>query len=546
VAQLRQFVLCVEWGMALTLPDLPDDQRTPLVLLLLAIIHQQQEQIARLQDEVATLKGLKPRPKIQPSTLEAPPPQPPTSPQKRPGSDKRPKNAQLTIHREVLVPLPDPPSGAVFKGYEDYVVQELLLRAEATRYRRERWQLPDGTSRLAPLPGDVIPGDHFGPVLQGFVLDQHHGQRVTQPLLLAQLRRLGIDLSAGQLNNLLTQDQEVFHQEKEEVLQAGLQVSSYVGVDDTGARHQGHNGSCLLIGNDLFASFHSSDSKSRLNFLEALRRPHTDYVVNEVARAYWAGQELSAAVAGALGAGPAAFADPAAWQAHLAAAGVTGARHVRIATEGALLGSLIEHGVSPELVVLRDGAPQFDVLVHASCWLPAERPLARMVPFCEAHRQAIEGARRRIWELYQELKAYQAKPDVSAKAGLEARLDALCAWRTGYPSVDGVLKGMRDHKADLLRVLDRPEVPLHNNVSEGPIREYVTRRKVSGGTRSEAGRRCRDTFASLKKTCRCLGVNFWEYLQDRLLGRGLVPRLAELIRGRAGGSRVGAVVAVPA
>src|SRR5262245_20244166 len=109
--------------MALTLPDIPDDQRTPLVLLLLDLLHQQQEQIARLQDEVATLKGLKPRPQIRPSTLEAPPPLPPTSPQKRPGSDKRPKNAQLTIHREVLVPLPDPPQGAVFKGYEDYLVQ---------------------------------------------------------------------------------------------------------------------------------------------------------------------------------------------------------------------------------------------------------------------------------------------------------------------------------------------------------------------------------------------------------------------------------------
>ncbi len=532
--------------MTLALPDIPENERTPLVLVLLDLIHQQHEQIARLQDEIAILKGLKPRPTIQPSALQDPPSKPATMPPKRPGSEKRSKNAQLTIHREVLVPLPDPPPGAVFQGYEDYLVQELLLRAEATRYRRERWQLPDGTSRLAPLPGDVIPGDHFGPVLQSFVLDQHHGQRVTQPLLLAQLRRLGIDISAGQLNNLLSQDRETFHREKEEVLQAGLQVSSYVGVDDTGARHQGHNGSCLLIGNDLFACFHSSDSKSRLNFLEALRRPHTDYVVNEVARAYWAEQELSAALAEALAAGPAVFAAPAAWQAHLAATGVRGVRPVRIATEGALLGSLIEHGVSPELVVLSDGAPQFDILVHASCWLHAERPLARMVPFGPAHREAIAGVRRRLWELYQRLKAYQQQPVPSQQPGLEAQFDALCASRTGYPSVDGVLKEMQAHRADLLRVLARPEVPLHNNVSEGHIREYVTRRKVSGGTRSAAGRRCRDTFASLKKTCRCLGVNFWDYLQDRLLGRGLVPRLAELIRARAGGSPAGVGVAAPA
>ena len=195
------------------------------------------------------------------------------------------------------------------------------------------------------------------------------------------------------------------------------------------------------------------------------------------------------------------------------------------------------------MVILSDGAPQFDILVHASCWLHAERPLARMVPFGEAHRQAIEGVRGRIWELYQELKAYREKPNPSQKVGLEARFDALCAWESGYPSVDGVLKEMRDHKADLLRVLDRPAVPLHNNVSEGHIREYVTRRKISGGTRSEAGRRCRDTFASLKKTCRALRVNFWDYLKDRVRGLGLIPQLAELIRSQAGGTPGGKAAA---
>src|ERR1700680_2659276 len=92
---------------------------------------------------------------------------------------------------------------------------------------------------------------------------------------------------------------------------------------------------------------------------------------------------------------------------------------------------------------------------------------------------------------------------------------------------------MRDHRAGLLRVLERPEVPLHNNGSESDIREYVKKRKISGGTRSAAGRRCRDTFTSLKKTCRKLGVNFWDYLQDRLRGLGKIPRLADLIRERA-------------
>ena len=116
---------------------------------------------------------------------------------------------------------------------------------------------------------------------------------------------------------------------------------------------------------------------------------------------------------------------------------------------------------------------------------------------------------------------------------LEARFEALVQQRTGYPNINGVLKEMRDHKADLLRVLERPDIPLHNNALESIIREFVKRRKISGGTRSDAGRRCRDTFASLKKTCRKLGVRFWDYLQDRVRGLGQIPRLADLIRLKA-------------
>ena len=105
---------------------------------------------------------------------------------------------------------------------------------------------------------------------------------------------------------------------------------------------------------------------------------------------------------------------------------------------------------------------------------------------------------------------------------------------------------MRDHRADLLRVLDRPEIPLHNNLSEGHIRDYVKKRKISGSTRSESGRRARDSFASLKKTCRRLGINFWSYLGDRVRGLGRIPALATLIRQRGeerladrGGTKLG-------
>jgi hypothetical protein len=316
-------------------------------------------------------------------------------------------------------------------------------------------------------------------------------------------------------------------------------------VDDTGARHEGRNGYCTAVGNDLFAYFESTDSKSRLNFLKVLRGPATGYTLNEVATAYWQRQELARECIERLQAGPQHFADEAAWQAWLAKLDLTSERHVRIATEGALLGQLIAQGVSPELVVLSDGAAQFDVLVHAACWVHAERPLIRLLPYNEGHRAVIEQMRQQINDLYRDLKAYQQQPAPAGKVGLEARFDALCMQQTDYPSINGVLKEMRAHKADLLRVLEQPKVPLHNNGTESIIRVYVQKRKISGSTRSAAGRRCRDTFTSLKKTCRKLGISFWEYLKDRILGREQISRLADVIRERAAETTAAPVTAVP-
>ncbi len=161
--------------------------------------------MALLEDEIASPKGLKPRPQIQPGTLETlKPAAPPAQPGKRPGSDKRSKTEQLTIHREVLLPLPQSPAGASFKGYEEYVVQGPVLEAHTTRYRRERRLTIQGQTLVAALPDEVVAGSHFGPTQHNLVLYQHHHQRVTHPLLLEGLRQWGFDISARQVNNLLT------------------------------------------------------------------------------------------------------------------------------------------------------------------------------------------------------------------------------------------------------------------------------------------------------------------------------------------------------
>lgn len=504
---------------------------------LTALLAAQREEIQRLKDTIAILKGEKGRPPIKPSRLESGKTEAALegretgSKQKRAGSAKRAKTPHLKIEKTEIMPAEQVPAGAVFKGYQEYVIQELEVRVSTTRYRCERWQTPDGGYVVGQLPA-AVQGSHFGPTLRSYILYQYYHQHVTQPLIVDYLQEVGVDISVGQVNRILTENKAVFHEEKEAILRTGLAVSRYVNVDDTEARHQGKNGYCTHIGNEFFAWFASTESKSRLNFLHLLRAGHTDYVLNEVARDYMTRQKLPKAQLQLL-AGEHTFAEQVHWEAHLATVGLTTARHVQIATEGALLGSVLSHEIAPDLVILSDDAGQFHILRHALCWVHAERTIHKLLPFSAAQREAVETVRGQIWELYQDLKAYQQAPCPQQKRQLARRFETIFTAQTCFQTLNLALKRLHQNKAELLLVLDRPEVPLHNNGSEREIREYVKTRKISASTRSELGRSARDTFLSLKKTCRKLGLSFWSYLQDRLTRAQQIPPLPQLIRAAA-------------
>jgi hypothetical protein len=310
-------------------------------------------------------------------------------------------------------------------------------------------------------------------------------------------------------------------------------------VDDTGARHQAANGTCTQIGNDHFTWFGTTGSKSRLNFLDLLRAGYTDYVINDEALAYMRERALAAPVIARLAAhAKRQFADPNAWQRHLKRLRITDLRvtpdPVCIATEGALWGSVKAHGFLPETVIISDDAGQFDVGRHALCWVHAERLVHKLDTFTELHRFAQSYIRELIWWFYSDLKAYRADPTVRCRAALRARFDRIFKRRTGFATLDRLLERLHANKPELLMVLDRPEIPLHTNSSENDIRCQVTKRKVSGGTRSDVGRDCRDAFLGLAKTCAKLGIGFWDYLGDRLAipGCQAIPLLPALVTAR--------------
>ena len=232
------------------------------------------------------------------------------------------------------------------------------------------------------------------------------------------------------------------------------------------------------------------------------------------------------------------FDDASAWMQHLERLGITALRitpdPVRVATEGAVWGSIRAHGLLPDTAVLSDDAGQFAIDQHALCWVHAERLVHKLDTFTERQHAAQQFLRALIWWFYADLKAYRCAPDRRQRTALRARFDRIFRRRTGFVTLDRLLKRLHANKQELLLVLDRPQVPLHTNGSERDLRPQVIKRKISGGTRSEAGRDCRDAFLGLLLTCQKLGVSFWEYLGHRLgVPSTKAPYLPDLVRLRS-------------
>lgn len=495
-----------------------------------------------LRDEVARLKGLPPRPPSRP---------PPSGMEKetelglaaskgskRSRRRRGAKRDRDAVTAEVVLKPATVPAGSRFKGYEDILVRELRLSAEVVRYRRERWLTPSGETVVAPLPAGIVGG--FGPGLRRFVLALHAQGQVTTERLAALLGGVGVEISKRQVVRLLTAPLDDLVAEDRDVLRAGLCTARWVTVDDTSARHARKDGVTTQVGDDRFTAFRTGTSKSREAFLSLLRAGHEDYAVTDAALEYMRGRGLAGPVVARLAAHPAKhFGDAAAWTAHLAALGMDRLAvtpdPVKVATEGALWGAIRQHGLLAGTVIVSDDAGQFRLGEHALCWVHAERLVHELVPANAAQRRAVEITRTLVWWLYADLKAWKQDPCPRRARALRARFDRIFTRQTGYVTLDRLLTRLHRRKAELLRVFQHPSIPLHTNGSENDIRACVTKRKVSGGTMSTAGRTARDALLGLMKTCAKLGVSFYRYLGDRLHvpGASTVLPLPDLVRNAA-------------
>jgi Transposase IS66 family len=489
----------------------------------------------QLKDEIRRLKGLPPRPPIKPSGMDKATDRRAAEGRgeaEEPPARRGPGVSKLSIDRTVTLAA-SAPAGSRSRGYEEIIVQDVAFKPEVTLYRRERWTAPDGRTVTAALPAGIVGG--CGPNLIRLVLTLHFQGQMTCERIVAVLTAAGFSISKRQVVRLLTARLDLFRAEEEAVFRAGLCASGYVSVDDTGARHAGKACYTTQFGSDRFTAFRTGPSKSRLAFLRNLLGGTARYAINAAAVAYMRAANLAHGVIEALiGSQVLQFAGEADWRAHVQALGLTDLRvapdPVRVASEGAMWGAICAEDRLGGAVILSDDAGQFHVGDHALCWVHAERLVHKLVPANDRQRNAVEVTKRMIWWLYRQLKAFKRDPNPQRAAELRARFDRVFKRRTGYATLDRLLKRLLANKDELLRVIERPEIPLNTNASENDIRAVVTKRKVSGGTVSERGRLACDVMLGLAKTCAKLKISFFHYLGARLGTPGPeIPPLPTLV-----------------
>jgi hypothetical protein len=540
----------------LDLHSIADDRARELVRQLLnlredvtADLRAAQAEHQRLRDELNRLKGEQGQPTIKANT-PPPPPKDHSSEQERrtpKAWTKGRKTDRILIDREQVVQVaPDRLApDAMFKGYEDVVVQDVIFRTDNILFHKEKFYSPSQhPTFLASLP----PGSHgqFGPGIKSLALALYFAAQMSEPKVAELWRSGGGQISDGEVSNLLIKNQATFHAERDALYQAGRASSPWQQLDDTSTRVNGQNGYCHIVCNPLYTAYFTTAAKDRLTILDVLtnHRPRR-FLVNAEALGFMAACGLLAVRRQQVEQLPAGtIVDEATMLAlraeHLPGLGPQQRQWILDATAVAAYHADVELPVVRLLVC--DDAPQCTLVTEelALCGVHEGRHYKKLVPYVPYHRLLVENFVQRFWTYYDQLLAYREQPTPEEAARLDGGFEALFSTVTGYQALDERIAKTRAKKGCLLLVLTHPEIPLHHNPAELGARARVRKRDVSFGPRTREGAKAWDTFMTLVGTATKLGVSFYHYIHDRVSGAYQMPALADLIVERAEGLNLGA------
>jgi hypothetical protein len=538
------------------LSNIQDESARQLVVQLLNLVEalsadlrDAQAEIQRLRDENNRLKGEQGKPQIKGNTVKGARVDYSSEQERRQSKprQKRVKKASLEIHREQALEVDKAslPSDAKFKGYEDVVVQDVVFRADNVCFHKEKyWARSTARTYLAELPHGYE--GQFGPGLKALTLTLYFESGMSEPKILGLYENMGIQISAGQLSNLLIKGQEAFHAEEESVYEAGLRSSPWQHIDQTSTRVGGQNQHCTIVCNPVYTLYRTTPHKDRLSVLDVLRNQRERrFRLNPEALGYLESVPLSKATRQWLSAECSdQDRDEQAFAARLDASWpkLSAPQRQAILSAAAVAAYHAEAEAAAVRLLLCDDAPQFNWIAAESalCWVHEGRHYKKLMPVFAHHLELLNDFRKQFWDFYHALWAYKRQPTSEGSDWLEREFDRLFSTCTGYAALDAQIVRTRKKKASLLMVLKYPEIPLHNNPAELGARQRVRKRDVSFGPRTQEGGKAWDTFMSLAATARKLGISFYQYIHDRISQANQMPSLANMIEIRASELGLGA------
>jgi hypothetical protein len=540
----------------LDLAGVQDERARALLVRLLNLIEDlsadlraAQEEIQRLRDENNRLKGEQGKPTVKPNVVPPNPSDLSSERERRQPKErlKRGKRATITVDREQTLTVERAilPADAQFKGYEDVMVQDLIIRTDNVLFHKEVFYSPSvGQSYRAPLPRGY--SGEFGPGVKALALVLYFGCLMSEAKIRELFVNVGLQIAEGTISNLLIKDHAPFHVEKDAVYRAGLRSSPWQHIDDTSTRVNGVNQHCQVVCNPLYTAYHTTEAKDRLTIIDVLRggQPRR-FRLNAEALGYLDQVHLSQISRQQLLQFP--------WEQDIDEATLDGLLRIHLPHLGEQQRKWIGDALAvaayhaqTEWPVIRllicDDAPQFTWVTEdlALCWIHEGRHYKKLTPWVDAHRAALDAFLTEFWDFYDDLLAYREHPTEVERVRLEAAFDTLCATETDYWALSDRIAKTRAKKSALLLVLSHPEIPLHNNPAELGARQRVRKRDVSFGPRTAEGAKAWDTFMSLADTTRKLGVSFYHFIHDRVTGAEQLPALADIIDERAQELNLGA------
>ncbi len=506
----------------------------------------------RLRDEVNRLKGEQGKPDIKAkrqkdgkrASTNYSSEQERRQPRER---RKKSKNDRIEIDREQVLEVDRDllPEDAEFKGYEEVIVQDIKIETDNVRFRKEKYYSPsEGKAYMAELPSGYE--GQFGPGVKAWTFVLYFAMNVTEAKIVSFFETVGLSISSGKVSEILLKDSQPLHAEKAEIVEAGLGSTPWQQIDDTGARVGGENWYTQVLCNPFYTAYTTMPRKDRLTVLQVLRGgQELTFVLNEVAFVYLETCGLSRVKQKAVTALPqnqtlSRVEFEALLDQHLPDLGPQQRRWI---LEAAAVAAYHDQDEFPIVALLLcDDAGQFKRLTEALalCWVHDGRHYKKLMPAIDYHRQLLDDFLTKFWAFYRQLLAYRLDPTSAAQERLTAEFDQLFSTTTGYQALDERIAKTKAKKEDLLRVLEHPEIPLHNNASELGARLRKPKENVSFGPRTTEGAKVWDTGLTLVATARKLGVNIYAYIYDRVSAANQMPSLVSLIEQNAAGGQLGA------